>query len=804
MDAIKTLNDVDKYVDTLFGSVDKNRMIARLVDNQGVDAWMTFELMEAAIRNVVDSQAFHGAGVELRDNMCRDNATSTTASAEHLHLENTDVDKYYNFQSIRVDRLTGKAMIRHQNRADGMFNLKLPQNEMVIFYEGDAHDKDAGKTEKKGCKNAHKMYQYIAQAQSKDIRTSGCAVFAAMKDSPIEDLVQIMEDMLKAHMFACMLIIQHNMYQTMTAKTILEDVLSLESKYKKKYDFVIGINIKSTSGNAKFSTDNFEGRVADMLTALKSPDVEIELIQFGDQTQLQTWDHYVGSICITCFAVPRAQDDIMKRSHLDKIPAFIYPYHLTNRTSWSNDTGTMTTDPGFWLLDIHKLSARNISMKLHFHKNMMNVTRVLTTPNARAVKNTCVLAETTGFFYCALPIAYFTVEQFECLVNARMDYRWAPKRFDVKKMLDTFVNKMKGIKPVKVHVKMFMTNQHSLLQTICKRTDKGVEDITDEFKGFLRDCCRWDDADCEGYAYPAIFFRTLGILSLPTAIDFACECRNNPSATYTTLLSTYPIGTQIVIKECMKKLSTNEAYGYLTREKTDLKIVKVEEQGPSDEDEDVTNETIMQTVNRNLKNAMTLGNKTWTVQHKKSTDEDYDIWRGLIQIDTSSTELQKKLIKEYKQSLTLWKMTKNQFLNVEVIDVDRDQKDIFIIEIRNMELKDDEIRDVQVRVQVDKYDIQIKVNKDDTTNPPTPTVYFKPVWPTKFYFRYDKDKYIFPSDIYAQFDDHTILHFESQRNGWYNIAKILLNPIRPENKSSPKRVTFSDTASLSDTNDIDL
>ena len=802
MDAIKTLNDVDKYVDTLFGSVDKNRMIARLVDNQGVDAWMTFELMEAAIRNVVDSQAFHGAGVELRDNMCRDNATSTTASAEHLHLENTDVDKYYNFQSIRVDRATGKAIIRHQNRADGMFNLKLPQNEMAIFYEGDAHDKDAGKTEKKGCKNAHKMYQYIAQAQSTDIKTSGCAVFAAMKDSPIEDLVQFIEDMLKAHMFACMLIIQHNMCQDKPTKTILEDLLSLDSKPRKKYDFVIGINIKSTSANAKFSTENFDGRVVDMLAALKQTNVAIELILFGDQAQLQTWDYYVGSIYITCFGVPRAKDDIMKRSHLDRIPAFIYPYHMTNRTLWSNDTGTMTTDPGFWLLDIYKKNARNSSMELHFRKNMMNVTRVLTTPNARAEKNTCVLAETTGFFYCALPIAYFTVEQFECLVNARMDYRWAPKRFDVKKMLDTFVNKMKGIKTVKVHVRMFKTNQHSLLQTICKRTDKGVEDITDEFKGFLRDCCRWDDADCEGYAYPAIFFRTLGILSLPTAIDFACECRNNPSATYTTLLSTYPIGTQIVIKECMKKLSTNEAYGYLTREKTELKIVKVEEQGPSDEDEDVTNETIVQTINRNLKNAMTLETKTWTVQHKKSTDEGYAIWRGLITTDTLSIKLQDKLIKEYKRSLTSWSVKKKQFQESEVIDAVREQEDTFIEELRNIDFDDDdEIRQVVVNVKVDKYDIQIKVQQKDAT----PTFYFKPVWPSKFNFKYEKGKYTFPSDIYAQFDDHTILHFESQRNGWYNIAKILLNPIRPENKSSPKRVTFSsDTAPLSDTNDIDL
>ena len=782
MDAIKKLQDVETYVNTLFGSVDKNRMIARLVDNQGADVWMTFELMEAAIRNVVDSHAFHGAGVELRDNMCRDNQTSTTASAEHLHLVDTDVDKYYNFQSIRVDKAKGKAKIRHQNRPDGMFNLKLPQNEMVIFYEGDAHDKDAGKTESKGCKNAHKMYQYMAQAQSKDIKSSGCAVFAAMKDSPIEDLVQFMEDMLKAHMLACMLIMQHNMCQSATAKTILEDVLSLDPKKKEKYDFVIGINIKSTPGNVKFSTENFDGRVGDMLTALKNPDVEIELIEFGDQSQLQTWDHTVGSVSITCFGVPRAKDDIMTRNDYDRIPPFIYPYHLTKRTSWSNDIGTMTTDPGFWLLEIHKRTARNSSMELRFQNHMMTVKSVLTGPNARAEENACVLAETTGFFYCALPIAYFTVEQFECLVNARMNYRWAPKRYDVKRMLETFVNKMKGIKPVKMQVKMFKTNQNSLLQTICKRTDKEVEDVTDEFKGFLRDCCRWDDTDCKGYAYPAIFFRTLGILSLPTAIDFACDCRNNPSATYTTLLSTYPIGTQIVIKECMKKLSTNEAYGYLSREKTDLKISTVEEQGPSDEDEDFSNETTMQSINRNLRNAMTLEAKSWSVKHKKSTDDGYETWAGRIQRDSGNRKLQMKLIYEYKKSLKSWSVNARQFPEGVVTDATREQKNTFTDAFDAYDFDVNEIRSMDVDLKVDTYDIQIRTQIGDDTD--ALTVYFKPEWPSEFTFQYDNNEYIFPvrSKIYARFDDNTILYFESQEKPWHRLVSRVFDYFVSEKK----------------------
>ena len=112
----------------------------------------------------------------------RDQASSTTADL--LGLKNKAVDSFYNFQSIRVGG-TGQAAMRHQNRPDGMFLFKVHtttsgKQDMVLFYEGDVHGKDDGKTLTSGCKNRHKMFQAIAQAQSKNERMAGCAIFAAM------------------------------------------------------------------------------------------------------------------------------------------------------------------------------------------------------------------------------------------------------------------------------------------------------------------------------------------------------------------------------------------------------------------------------------------------------------------------------------------------------------------------------------------------------------------------------------------------------------------------------------------------
>lgn len=813
MEDLKLVDDVQKYVDKQFSVVDKSRMLSRLVDNQGLDPWMTFELMEAALRNLAGDLQ----DVTLKDNMCRDNATSTTAAPEHLNLVGTEADKYYNFQSIRVDTHAGKAQIRHFNRPDGMFNLALGQdNEMVIFYEGDAHDKDAGKTEIKGCKNAHKMYQYMVQAQSKNKRSSGCAVFAAMNDSPTDEVTQFTEDMFKAHMFVGMLIIQHNMYQRKTAKTILEDVMELDTK--KKYDFVMGINIKSKAGNEAFGKGNFDKRVNDMRTLLNTSTViNVELQDFGydQQKELQTWDYTLGCLNITCFAVPRASTDILKRGSLGD-PPFIYPMHLSHVTKWYGDQGSAMMQPGNWLLDVFENGRSGSNLDLHFRLHMMKITRVLTAANARAVDNTCVLKDTTGFFYLALPLAYFTIEQFECLVNARLDYKWSPTRHNVRKMVQELMLKIKGLPTARVKVQMFKTDQKSLLQTICKSTDKHVEDITEEFKCFLKDCCKWDD--CYGYAYPAIFFRTLGIFSLQNAIDFACEVKNNQSATYTSLLSTYPIGTQIVIKQCMKKLSTNEAYGYLRREMIVVKTSTVKEQGPSDEDEPMDP---IEAIQRTIAKVVTHRRTSWHVTN--STETTYQEWSNTQkkQAQNGKRTLQDQLIKQYKKSLTSWRVQKQAFAGSEVQEADRDDNNI----LRNAwgeqhtDARDQNatIEAPGVNFDLYKYDTQLRVDTSADDDDDDVFFFFKPVWPVKMTLEILRNQYTFLKrdvKIYAIFDDKTILCFEYQESA----VKKVANDSVPENwaehqpparGAGPRRVTFArdvslHTPSFSDTNDIYL
>ena len=819
MEELKLVDDVQKHVDKQFSVVDRSRMLSRLVDNQGLDPWMTFELMEAALRNLAGDLQ----GVTLKDNMCRDNATSTTAAPEHLNLVGTEADKYYNFQSIRVDNHTGKAQIRHFNRPDGMFNLALGQdNEMVIFYEGDAHEKDAGKTAEKGCKNAHKMYQYMVQAQSKNKRSSGCAIFAAMNDSPTDEVTQFTEDMFKAHMFVGMLIIQHNMYQRKTAKTILEDVMELDTK--KKYDFVMGINIKSKAGNEAFKKDNFDKRVNDMRRLLNiNIDYEVELQDFGyaQQNELQTWDYTLGCLNITCFAVPRAPFDILSRPQMIRgnlqEPPFIYPMHLSHVTKWSGDKGMTTKSPGHWLLDVYENGHQNRNLDLHFRLHMMKITRVLTGPTQRAVDNTCVLKDTTGFFYLALPLAYLTVEQFECLVNARLDYKWSPTKYNVRKMVQELMLKIKGLPTARVKVQMFKTDQKSLLQTICKSTDEHVEDITEEFKCFLKDCCKWDD--CFGYAYPAIFFRTLGIFSLQNAIDFACEVKNNQSATYTSLLSTYPIGTQIVIKQCMKKLSTNEAYGYLRREKIVVKTSTVKEQGPSDEDEPMDPiEAIQQTITRVVTHRTT----SWKVTN--STATTYAEWSVLQkrQAERGKRNLQDQLIKQYKKSLKSWRVQKEAFAGSETQEVERDDKNI----LRNAweeQYVDSRVQNATIEapgVNFDsyKYDTQFHVDISADDDDAEVFIFFKPVWPTEMTLEILRNQYTFlksKDKIYAIFDDQTILCFEYQDSFVENVSRLSnpeswddsQPPPRGANSPQRRRVTWSHSVQappLPDTNDVYL
>ena len=778
MESLKLVEDITKYVQDSFGTVDKSRMLSRLVDNQDLDPWMTFELMEAALRNLGSLD-----GVVLKENMCRNRQSSTTAAK--LNLVGSEADKYYNFQSIRVDGARAGATIRHQNRPDGMFNLKLGEdNEMVIFYEGDAHDRDVGKSEIKGCKNAHKMYQYMIQAQSLNKRSSGCAVFAAMNDSPIDQVGEFIEDMFKAHMFAGMLIIQHNMYQRKTARTILEDLLELDTK--RKYDFVIGINIKSLPANAQFSNDNFTGRITSLLTALhKQNDVTVELeFELPRQNLLRTYDCTVGCINITCFAVPRGLDNLLTRANAGNLaePPFVYPMHLSHVTAWYGDDGTMNTvlTQGQSPVSV-RATAGNANMDLHFKKNMMKVTGVETAVNAVASGNKCVLRETDGFFYLALPLAYFTVEQFECLVNVRLDYKWAPKRFPVKKMVYELMVSIKGVSTLPVRVEMFKINETSLLQQICRSTDAHNPNITDEFQGFLTDCCKWEA--CSAYACPAIFFRTLGIFSLQNAIDFACEAKNNQSATYTTLLSTYPVGTQIVIKQCMKKLSTNEAYGYLRREKITVKTDESKEQGPSDEDDD---EPPPGNVLAVIQGLLTHTQTSWDVTHQNSTDPDYKTWSDLQakQAGRGKRILQQELMKKYKKSVESWNVKEEKFDDADEQKPDRDDNNILLIArgVQYIDFNDPNATLTAPGVDFGgkqyKYRTQLLVEIYNDEDDDESILYCKPIWPDKMTLDILRTRHqqILRDrvKIYAIFDEETILCFE------YRDTSVLSSFLSPE------------------------
>jgi len=797
MQIFKVVEDIKKYVVREFGAVDKTRMLSRLVDNQDFDSWMTYELMEAALRKLSFDD------VELKENMCRDNATSTTAT--ELNLVDSEADKYYNFQSIRVDQ-NKKAVIRHQNRPDGMFNLRLSNdNEMVIFYEGDAHDRDQGKTEAKGCKNAHKMYQYMVQAQSLNKKSSGCAVFAAMKNSPTDEINTFIEDMFKAHMFACILIIQHNMYQRKTANTILEDVMQLDTK--KKYDFVIGINIKSLPTNEEFNTADFDVRVNSLLRELKKLTNIAVVLNFNGQTQVElpTWDYNLGCLNITCFAVPRAPYNFLATAARVDHP-FVYPMHLSHVVKWKGDKGKLDTATIRNLFQVYVKGSPFQTMELDFINNMMKVTKVYTQSNAATgKKNSCKLDDTTGFFYLALPLGYFTVQQFECLVNRRLNYNWTSKPFAVKKMVYDLMVQIKGVPTLPVPVMMFKEKENSLLQIICKNIDEHKPSLTDEFTYFLRDGCKWEE--CPPHSSPAIFFRSLGIFSLQNAIDFACEVKNNQSATYTTVLSTYPVGSQIIIKQCMKKLSTNEAYGYVHREKKSMTSSKFEEQCPSDQDEEDDPASIIDRIHQTISYVT----QSFQVTKSNKTDSNYDNWSGKMNFQARNKRLlQERLIKNYRESLGVWYIRPLKYNRIKVVDADRDDNNILRQAFATQFATENEIYTAS-GVNLLLYNCQLRIDVTTDNDDDEVFVFCKPKWPTDMTMELPIGQHSYlvgGYKIYARFDDETILCFECEEKSSLFSSKIdpraLPSPKREDERRVKWDIPSLHASSLSDTNDIYL
>jgi hypothetical protein len=578
---IKTVQDMKKFIDEDYGTVDRTRMLARLVENQGLDSWMTHELMEKAVRKV---EYLLTKDIMTLTNQTRDQQTSTTASADFLDLRNTPVDSFFNFQSMRFDD-AGKPFLRHQNRPDGMFMIKLNKTrDMVLFYEGDVHEKDSGKSIDKGCTNSHKMYQYIAQAQSKNLDLAGSAIFAAMLRASTNDFVGFLDDMLKAHILACLLIVQYNLSLLDGNKNSV-----LHALYKKLQnfvcDFVIGINIKTIGTNLKFTQKSFEYKINKMLRGINKPTDKIEfannvILSENPEPGVHHHNLQYNSLEMTISWIPRAPEDYLKKNQTK--PAFVYPFHLHDIVQFDDSSGraSITKDK------IPMLNITGAANELTFQRSMMKVVRVMSVQ--ASVPNWTCLEDTTGFFYVAIPLAYFTIELFETYVNLKWDYKWCNTSTDFKQLLQKFKLNLKDMPFRKIPVMMGKKSQNSLFNVICQSTCATVDDVASDFKTFLRECCMWDIPEGKSdddMLSPVVFFRTLGILNLQSAIDFACETKKD-NKTYTALLSSYPIGTQILIQKCMKKLTESEAYAYIERQEKPLYHTSVDEQDPSDVDDD--------------------------------------------------------------------------------------------------------------------------------------------------------------------------------------------------------------------------
>ena len=118
-------------------------MYARLLENQDLDSWMTYELMERAIDKVANAHEFlpDDQQLEMKKTIMTYNLQTGT-TAKRMELKG-DVDHFFNFMSIKVDR-DPTASLKHVNRPDGVFGLKMNtsggnRKDMLLFYEGDVH-----------------------------------------------------------------------------------------------------------------------------------------------------------------------------------------------------------------------------------------------------------------------------------------------------------------------------------------------------------------------------------------------------------------------------------------------------------------------------------------------------------------------------------------------------------------------------------------------------------------------------------------------------------------------------------------
>ena len=693
--AVPTYATTKQYIDENYKPAQRSRMLARLLENQTLDTWMTHELMKDAIVWVQDKKPFDVQVTLDTKIQTRDQQSSTTA--DYLKLKGQPVDSFFNFHSIRVAGI-GVAQIRHRNRPDGMFLMRVTSaeqggGEMVLFYEGDVHGKDDGKTQTSGCKNSHKMYQAIAQAQSKNYDMSGCVIFAAMQYSPVDQLMLFIDDMFKAHIFVCFAIADWNVHARRSGRvTTLIDKLFGASllKHDIKYDFVFGINIGHEAGVAGYNDVEFTHRITTMLRALGQMNSNIQphanIARKADSIS-KTFD--IGLVRISICAIPRPQQNILETANI-RSPMFIYPHQMRCKVQVNNGIVTVGANAFNNVLTFNgNLAALP---NLCFKKHMMCMTSV-STNNVPPPANGCLLSETTGFFYVALPLAYYTIQQFE-FVSAEMNYSWSPTKYDVRNMLRNFKANQENLTG-DLQTTMFHEDTGSLFHTICASVNH-LPKLSDDFELFLEECCRWRESTDESvpkYSSPKLIFRTLGIFSLQNAIDFACDIKANPNKTYLSLLASYPAGAQILVQQCMKKLSDNEAYAYIGRER---EVVANTAQTTDDPDSD-----------EDIDKSGTLAKTFLAVQTAIRTQIYHSVWKVTWEAkvqDTSAAAagprpevLAEALMRNYQKSVVQWEFEAIQIEQIDDADPEGVEKcsaalsDIFTPRIVGLALTDGKI-----------------------------------------------------------------------------------------------------------------
>jgi hypothetical protein len=481
-------------------------------------------------------------------------------------LKDKDADHFFSFHGIKIDNDSYETF-KHGNRPDGTFKLSFndsrgSKQNMVLFYEGDNHGKDEGKTNTdKGCRNAHKFYQYFAQSQSYNVNFSGCTIIAAISRATA-GFIPFLDGMFQAHMLAFAVMVDYNFRREEKEKkeTFLEKHLRLKKGVT--YDFVIGINMGANS-TSPWRSDFYDERI-ELYRHLRNYNVNIIDEMRHPVEEVLLYEHTIMNVGMVFIAIPRAEENYLKNGPIK--PCFLYPMHLAQIVQFSTNTLTVPVGAFNKVLHINMTSAGT----LNFRKHMIDVKRVLTAPHAKKNKphdkDYCMLDNSDGFFYAALPMAYYTIQQLE-LVNDRLNYKYRNAK-SFKKITEAYKDMAFENSKRKINVSMMSKNDKrvSLFREICASISDSKDEIEPDLENFLKEGCLWESTD--DYS-PVVFFKTMRIFSLQGAMDFAFDIQTGQNEVYSKMLLSYPIGTQIVIKQCMKKLTENGTPAYFITDKED-------------------------------------------------------------------------------------------------------------------------------------------------------------------------------------------------------------------------------------------